>query len=137
MNKPKYYLALLYIAIALTVLVSGCSSNDIFDNDARIRIRTDHGGQISRVYKTFTGFESEYLETAMGKTISFAYEATIDKGRLIIEWQDPNGAVIWRQILEESERSKVDIAIKSPGSYKIVIQCKETSGKFSVSWNVV
>ena len=137
MSKSKYHPTLLYIAIVLTVLVSGCSSNNIVDSDVRIRIRTDQRGQISRVYETFTGLESENLETEMGKTVSFAYEATIDKGRLIIEWQDPNGAVIWRQILEESERGNVDIVIKSPGSYKIVIQGKETSGKFSVSWNVV
>ena len=136
MRKPKYQLTLLYIIITLTVLVSGCNSNNIVDSDVRINIRANQHGQIARVYKTFTGYVSENLKSEVGKTISFAYEATVIEGRLIIEWQDPNGAVIWRQILEGSERGNVDIVIKSPGIYRIVIQGKEASGNFRVSWDI-
>ena len=136
MRKPKYQLTLLYIIITLTVLVSGCNSNNIVDSDVRINIRANQHGQIARVYKTFTGYVSENLKSEVGKTISFAYEATVIEGRLIIEWQDPNGAVIWRQILEGSERGNVDIVIKSPGMYRIAIQGKEASGNFRVSWDI-
>ena len=100
--KSNYCPILLYIAIALPVLVSGCSSNNIIDSDVRMIIRTAQGSQISRIYDTFTGFETESLETEIDQTISFDYEATVNKGSLIIGWQDPNGAVIWRETLAES-----------------------------------
>ena len=136
MRKENYYLIYLYIVIALLIFVSGCNSNDVMDSDVRINIRTNHHGQIARVYKTFSGYESENLEGEVGKTISFAYEATVEKGRLIIEWQDPNGVVIWRQVLVESQSGSENIVIKSPGKYKIAIQGKEASGNFRVSWDI-
>ena len=136
MNKYNYFPTLLYIAIALTVLVSGCSSNSIIDGDVRMNIRTHGDGQIARIYDTFTGFENESLETEMGQTISIDYEATVNEGILIIEWHDPNGAVIWQKILAESESGHENIDIKYPGKHTIAIQGKKASGSFSVSWNL-
>jgi len=136
MNKSNYCLTLLYIAIALTVLVSGCNANSIIDGDVRMNIRTHGDGQISRIYNTFTGFENESLEAEMGQTISIDYEATLDEGLLIIEWQDPNGTVIWQKILAESESGRENIGILSPGRHTIAIQGKKASGNFYVSWNI-
>ena len=136
MNKSNYCPTLLYIAIALTVLVSGCSSNSIIDGDVRMNIRTHGDGQIARIYDTFTGFENESLETEMGQTISIDYEATVNEGILIIEWQDPNGAVIWQKILAESESGSENIDIMFPGRHTISIQGKKASGNFYVSWNI-
>ena len=137
MNKINYHQILLCIVIALAILVSGCSSkNNIIDSDVRMNIQTNQEGRISRIYDTFSGFERGSLETKMDQTIFFDYEATVNNGSLIIEWQDPNGSVVWRMVLAESGGGNDDILIKSSGRYTIVIQGKETSGNFSVSWNI-
>jgi hypothetical protein len=97
---------------------------------------TNEDGRISYDIRTFTGIERGSVQAETGETISFTYQAVLDKGSLMIEWQDPNGVVMWQKNLVESDQGAEEIEIKSSGEYVIITQGKGAAGNFDVSWQV-
>lgn len=136
MKTPDYFRLLLSITIALTALLSGCNLSNVKIGEIRVMDGINEDGHISYNYSIFTGFESGSMQADTGQIFSFYYEATVIKGSLIIEWQDPNGGVVWQKNLVESDRGKDEIVIEFPGRYTIVIQGKGASGNFDVSWKL-
>lgn len=136
MKPPNYSRLFLSITIALAALLSGCNLRNVKIGGIRVMDGINEEGHISYNYSIFTGFESGSMQADTGQIFSFYYEATVIKGSLIIEWQDPNGGVVWRKNLVESDRGKDEILIEFPGRYTIVIQGKGASGNFDVSWKL-
>jgi hypothetical protein len=97
---------------------------------------TNEVGRISYDISTFTGIERGSVQAETGQTISFTYQAVLDKGSLVIEWQDPHGEVMWQKNLVESDHGDDEIEIDTPGEYMIIIQGKGVGGNFDVSWQI-
>ena len=93
-------------------------------------------GHILYNYSTFTGIENGSAHVETGQTISFDYDVRVDKGSLMIEWQDPDGTAVWKKSLVESDRGNEEIIVKSSGEYKIIIQGKNAGGDFDISWRI-
>jgi hypothetical protein len=120
--------------LILVILLSGCDYTKIRVGEVRVMYGSNEDGHISYDFKTFTGFESGSAQVEKGEIIFFDYQATVDKGSLLIEWQDPNGEIVWQENLSESERGNVEIGIETSGKYTIIIQGKNAAGNFDVSW---
>lgn len=120
--------------LILVILLSGCDYTKIKVGEVRVMYGSNEDGHISYDFKTFTGFESGSAQVEKGEIIFFDYQATVDKGSLLIEWQDPNGEIVWQENLSESERGNVEIGIETSGKYTIIIQGKNAAGNFDVSW---
>ena len=128
--------SLLLITAILAILLSACELNKLKFGEVRMMYGTNEEGRISYDISTFTGVESGDLQAEQGQTISFTYQAVLDKGGLVIEWQDPQGQVIWNKNLVESDQGGDEIEILSPGKYTIIIQGKGVGGSFDVSWQM-
>ena len=128
--------SLLLITAILAILLSACELNKLKFGEVRMMYGTNEEGRISYDISTFTGIESGDLQAEQGQTISFTYHAVLDKGSLVIEWQDPQGQVIWNKSLVESDHGGDEIEILSPGKYTIIIQGKGVGGSFDVSWQM-
>ena len=120
--------------LILVILLSGCDFTKIRVGEVRVMYGSNEDGHISYDFKTFTGFESGSAQVEKGEIIFFDYQATVDKGSLLIEWQDPNGEIVWQENLSESDRGNVEIGIETSGKYTIIIQGKNAAGNFDVSW---
>ena len=120
--------------LILVILLSGCDYTKIKVGEVRVMYGSNEDGHISYDFKTFTGFESGSAQVEKGEIILFDYQATVDKGSLLIEWQDPNGEIVWQENLSESDRGNVEIGIETSGKYTIIIQGKNAAGNFDVSW---
>lgn len=120
--------------LILVILLSGCDYTKIKVGEVRVMYGSNEDGHISYDFKTFTGFESGSAQVEKGEIIFFDYQATVDKGSLLIEWQDPNGEIVWQENLSESDRGNVEIGIETSGKYTIIIQGKNAAGNFDVSW---
>ena len=135
--KTKHNLIyLIFIATILAILLSSCEYSKIKFGEVRMMYGSNENGHISYDISTFTGFESVSAQVATGEIISFEYEAIVDKGNPIIEWQDPTGVVVWRKNLLESDHGHDDIVVESSGIYTIIIQGKDAGGNFDVSWKI-
>ena len=127
---------ILLITAILSILLSGCELNKVKFGEVRMMFGTNEEGHISYTCTTFTGIESGSVQAERGQIISFNYQATISKGSLIIEWQDPAGGVEWRKILVEDDHGKDELLIESAGKHIILIQGQDVGGKFDVSWKI-
>jgi hypothetical protein len=97
---------------------------------------TNDDGRISYDISAFTGTERGSIQAEKGQNISFTYQVILDKGSLLIEWQDPLGEVMWQKNLVESDQGDDEFEIDIPGEYVIIIQGKGVSGNFDVSWQI-
>lgn len=136
MKKKRFHMNILLITAILSILLSGCELNKVKFGEVRMMFGTNEEGHISYTCTTFTGIESGSVQAERGQIISFNYQATISKGSLIIEWQDPAGGVEWRKILVEDDHGKDELLIESAGKHIILIQGQDVGGKFDVSWQI-
>ncbi len=127
---------ILFIASVLALLLSGCNFSKIKIGEVRMMYGSNDDGHISYNYSTFTGIENGSAHVEKGQTIYFEYDVNVEKGSLLIEWQDPEGDAVWRKSLIESDRGNDEIAVKSSGKYVIIIQGKNAGGDFDVSWGI-
>ena len=127
-------ISLSVIALFLAPLFSGCDFTKIKVGEVRMMYGSNEDGHISYDFKTFTGFESGNTLVERGETIFFDYHATITRGSLLIEWQNPSGEIVWQKTLSESDRGNVEIGIDTSGKYSIIIQGVNAAGNFDVSW---
>jgi hypothetical protein len=136
MKKTLLPYLVLGITITLAALLSSCNSSNIIDADIRMKIRSHQEGRISKSYRTFSGLERETFQVEKGQIISLNYEAIVENGSLIIELQNPNGEIIWREILGKSCRGTDELYIKYPGRYTILIQGREAGVDLDISWKI-
>jgi len=135
--KTKYYrIHILLITTILSILISGCNLNKVKIGEVRMMYGSNEDGRISYNISTFSGIERGSVQVETGQSISFTYQAVLDKGSLVIEWQDPQGEVMWRKNLVESDHGDDEIEIVSPGKYTIMIQGSGVGGKFDVFWQI-
>lgn len=126
----------LLLTIALSILLSACGLNRVKFGEVRMMYGTNEEGRISYDISSFTGVERGQLQAQTGQTILFTYEVVLDAGSLVIEWQDPQGEVVWRKNLLEGDHGDDEIEIDSPGRFTIFIQGSGVRGNFDVSWQV-
>jgi len=129
--KKKYQIL---IIIILSIILSACELDKLKFGEVRMMYGSNEAGRISYDISTFTGTESGELEAETGGVISFTYSIDLDKGALVIEWQDPQGEVIWRKIFEESEIGEYEIEVLSAGTYRVFVRGDGAGGKFDVLW---
>ncbi len=125
---------ILFITTMLALFLGGCDFSKIKIGEVRMMYGANEEGHIAYNYETFTGIESGNVQVEKGQIISFEYAATVNRGSLMIEWQDPNGEVVWRKSLIESDGGNEAIIAESSGGYSIFIQGRNTSGEFDISW---
>jgi len=135
-NKSQFYLLITILMIG-TVL-SGCDfTSKIKVGEVRLGMFGDNAdGLMLYSYRTFTGTESDLIQAQQGQTISFSNALDINKGSLLIEWQDPEGEVVWREVFETSVQGTNEIPVLIDGTYTIIIQGKDTGGGFEISWKI-
>ena len=129
--KKKYQIL---IIIILSIILSACELDKLKFGEVRMMYGSNEAGRISYDISTFTGNESGELEAETGEVISFTYSIDLDKGALVIEWQDPQGEVIWRKNFEESEIGEDEIEILSAGTYRVFVRGDGAGGKFDMLW---
>ena len=120
----------------MTLLLSSCEFSNIKIGEVRMMFGSNEDGHISYTFSTFTGFERGSAQAERGQIINFEYQANVDQGTLIIEWQDPAGEVMWQKSLLGEDLGNNEFVIESPGEYTIIIQGKDASGDFDVSWEI-
>jgi hypothetical protein len=135
-TKQDRRLVLCMLAV-MALLVGGCDFTKVRIGEVRMMYGTNVDGHISYNYSIFTGFEYGETQVASGQRIFFEYTVTVDKGSLLIEWQDPEGEVVWRKSLQESERGEDGFTVESTGTYRIMIQGKNSGGSFDVAWKII
>ena len=113
---------LIIIVIALSVVLSACRLEKVKFGGVRMMYGTNEAGRIAYDISTFTGIEQGEVQAETGQVILFSYLVDLDKGALFIEWQDPDGEVMWQKNIENSDQGEVDIEINSPGTHKILIR---------------
>ena len=138
MNTNKSHIYLLFTILIIGTLLSGCDfSTKIKIGEVRLGMFGDHqDSHLYYSYRTFTGVESDRIQAEKGQTIAFSYQVSIDKGSLIIEWQDPQGEVLWHQVYESDAQNALEIPVETAGTHTIIIQGNDTGGSFEVSWQV-
>ncbi len=135
--KTKHNLIhIMLITTILSILLSSCNLSRVKIGEVRMMSGSNEDGRISYDIGTFTGIETGSLQAETGQTISFTYQVVLDKGGLVIEWQDPQGELMWRKNFVESAHGDDEINIISPGKYTILIQGKGTAGNFDISWQI-
>jgi len=135
-NKSQFYLLITILMIG--TILSGCDfTSKIKIGEVRLGMFGDNAdGLMYYSYRIFTGTESDLIQAQQGQTISFSYALDVNKGSLLIEWQDPQGEVVWHNVFETSVQGKNEIPVLIDGTYTIIIQGKDTGGSFKVSWHV-
>ena len=138
MNNKKTHVYLLFTILIIGNVLSGCDfTSKIKIGEVRLGMFGDNAdGLMYYSYRTFTGIESDLIQAQQGQTISHSYALDVNKGSLIIEWQDPEGEVAWREVFETSVQGINEIPVVTTGTYTIIIQGKDTGGSFKVSWEV-
>jgi len=127
---------ILWIATISALMLSGCDFSRVRVGEVRMMYGTNVDGHISYNYSIFTGVESGSQQVEAGQRIFFEYSVTVNKGSLLIEWQDPEGEVVWRKSLQDSESGEDDFTAGSTGTYRIIIQGRSTGGDFDVTWKM-
>ena len=138
MNTYKSQIYLLLTIIIITAVLSGCDfTSKIKIGEVRLGMFGDNeDGLMLYSYRTFTGTESDLIQAQQGQTISFSYALDVNKGSLLIEWQDPEGEVAWHEVFETSVQGTNIIPVLIDGPYTIIIQGKDTGGGFEISWKI-
>jgi hypothetical protein len=138
MNSKKTHAYLLFTILIIATVLSGCDfTSKIKIGEVRLGMFGDNAdGLMHYSYRTFTGIESDIIQAQQGQTISYSYALDVNRGSLIIEWQDPKGEVAWREIFETSVQGINEIPVVATGTHTITIQGKDTGGSFKVSWEV-
>lgn len=136
MFKKKELPRILFIISTLVLLLCGCDFSKIRFGEVRMMYGSNDDGRISYNYSTFTGIENGIASVESGQTILFNYEVNVEKGSLLIEWQDPNGNAVWQKNLLESDRGEDEITVTSSGIYTLIIQGKNAGGDFDISWTI-
>lgn len=127
---------ILLLGTILSAMVSSCDFSKAKIGEVRLMYGSNEDGRIAYEIEAFTGIENGSLEAEPGQAISFKYQAILEKGSLVIEWQDPSGDVVWQRDLSMSELGDERIVVDKPGKYTIFIQGKGAGGNFDVSWQV-
>ena len=125
-----------FVVIVMAILLISCNFSQIRIGEVRMMYGSNEDRHISYNYSTFTGVENGSSEVNAGQIISFEFTVTVDKGSIMIEWQDPDGEVVWRKNLEKSDRGEDAILAESSGNYGVVIQGKNASGDFELLWEI-
>ena len=138
MNTNKTQIYLLFTIFLIGSVLSGCDfTSKIKIGEVRLGMFGDHqDSHLYYSYSKFTGVESDRLQAEKGQLIAFSYEVSVEKGSLIIELQDPNGEVLWNQVLETNAQDQLEIPVETTGIQSIIIQGKDAGGSFEVSWQV-
>ena len=136
MKTRSTFIHIFIITVVLVILLSGCDFSNVKIGEVRLMYGDSDDSHMSYNFKAFTGSESERVEVLAGQTIIFEYEVVVDKGSVVIEWQNPTGAVVWRESLAENGRGGEEIAIDSAGKYALIVQGKGAAGSFDVSWDI-
>ena len=138
MNTNKSHIYLLFTVLIIATLLSGCDfSSKIRIGEVRLGMFGDNeGSYMNYSYGTFTGVESDQVQAINGQTIAFPYVVSVNKGSVLIEWQDPEGEVVWQKRFESNAQGVIEIPVATTGTYTIIIQGKDTGGSFEISWQV-
>ena len=125
---------LILFIIMLPVLLSACEFDKLKLGEVRMMYGTNEAGRIAYDISTFTGTESGELKAETGQLISFTYSVDLEKGALFIEWQDPQGKVVWEKELSTSDHGVGEFDTLAPGVYRVLVRGVGAGGKFDVSW---
>jgi hypothetical protein len=111
-----------------TLLLAGCDRVQIG------WVETSLPGQFEASYQTFSGTERRRVRLQEGETLTLTYEATVEKGTLIFEIQDPDRDTAWSLTLEQDDAGTIDLTAEQRGTYRILVQGQETGGRFALNW---
>jgi hypothetical protein len=136
MKSKRYPAYILSLFMVVAGLISSCNFDNVKVGGVRVMYGNNEDGHISYNYSIFSGIESGILEVEAGQRILFDYEVSVDKGSLLIEWQDPDGEAVWQKVLLESDTGGDIITAETSGAYRIIIQGKKAGGDFDITWTV-
>jgi hypothetical protein len=136
MNKKLFHSSL-YFGFVLAFLLIGCNLGSLKIGEVRLGMFGDNSdARIAYTFSTFSGFENGSQRLESGESFQLHYEATLGKGSVLIELQDPNGEVVWQKSLQEHTQGSETIAAEITGNYTIIVQAKDAGGSFDVSWEL-
>jgi hypothetical protein len=97
-------------------------------------VETSLPGQFEASYGTFTGTERRRVRLQEGETLTLTYEATVEKGTLTFEIQDPGQETVWSLALEQEDAGTVNLTAEQSGTYRILVQGQDAGGSFELNW---
>ncbi len=136
MKRKDDLLLNLFFATILVLMLSSCDFSKVRIGEVRMMYGTNEDGHISYNYSTFTGVENGRIQVEAGQRIFFDYRVSVTKGSLVIEWQDPEGEIVWREKIQENKDGEEIITAESSGTYRIIIQGKNAGGDFDIRWQM-
>lgn len=136
MNRNIFLTSILLSSAVFSVLISSCNLSQVKFGEVRMMYGDNEDGHIAYTTSTFSGIERGIALAEEGQTISFDYQASLDRGSLLIEWQTPAGEVLWHKNLTENGSGSDQLQAESPGEYNLIIQGRNAAGDFDVSWQV-
>lgn len=134
MRRTEFLTLLAVLLISMTALV-GCSNARSSIRIGWVSINSGADQKVAR-YATFTGRESALVRLTPGQTLNLDYVTEVNKGALSIAVLNPNNQVIWEVFLEAGRNDSVELNAEQGGTYELVIEGQNTSGRFDVSWDV-
>jgi hypothetical protein len=112
------------------LLLSSC----IVNNGVRVNWSSSVSAHsYSARYATFSGTSSVPISINESQVV-FDYQATVDRGRLSIKLNDPQGKEVWSTTLTRSGSGTRTVAISRFGSYSLTLEGQDTGGGFEVRW---
>ena len=136
MKTRGAFINTIIVTIIVTIFLSGCDFSNVKIGEVRLMYGDSDDSHMSYNFKAFTGSESERVEVQAGQAILFEYEVVVDKGSVVIEWQNLSGEVVWRKALTEDESGSEEFAAEVSGSHALIVQGKGAAGSFDVSWEI-
>jgi len=94
-------------------------------------------GHIAYHYSTFNGTQqSTQFQANVRQTIVLHYQATVQSGSLVIQFQDSQGVAGWQITLKKGANEQVSLPDERNDQYTFMIAGQQTSGSFDLSWQV-
>jgi hypothetical protein len=124
----KRWIILTTLLALTSILLAGCDRVQIG------WVETSLPGQFQASYGTFTGTERRRVRMQEGETLTLTYEATVEKGTLAFEVQDPGQETVRSLTLEQDDTGTVDLTAEQSGTYRILVQGQDAGGSFELNW---
>lgn len=126
--KKKFGLLLIVLVGFAILFTSGCSNAKVFYYGSNV------GNEIKGTYKYFKGTETKKIELKEDDVLKMEYASVVDSGTLTMRLIDPNEQVVTE--FKADQNGKFEFAVKTPGSYQLIINGEGTEGSFHFAWEI-
>ena len=87
-------------------------------------------------FHTLTGRKSWRENLREGDTFSLEYDASLEKGSLLLQVENSQGEVIWEKTVAEGESAgeEMELTAGESGTYTIAVVGDDAGGEYELAW---